>query len=162
MDQASKPKESPKILAGSDTFIGAEFASAIHYAKTDLGIRKEHLLNPEYWSHVAELVRPYNEIKVRCEDGTYYGRLLVTECGRTWVKVRVLEWHDLTTTDVSMTEVSNAGRFEDYSIEWKGPQKKHLVTRNSDGLVVLEGESTKSGAEEWLRKFVAAPAAQTA
>ena len=35
------------------------------------------ILHPDFWGHIAAKLRPYDEIKVRCDDGTFYAQLLV-------------------------------------------------------------------------------------
>ncbi len=145
-------KEEPRVH--QDRFNVSDFSIGRFDHKSQVGVTKAHLLLPEYWTHVSELMTPYSEITVRCDDGTYYAKLLVLDCGRGWAKVKLLQWHDLTTTDVAQTQ-SVAGNRDDYLIEWKGGTKKHVVIRKSDSQVISEGEhQRKEQAEAWLTEFL--------
>jgi hypothetical protein len=150
-DMSELKKEDPRIFG--DRFQPLEAVVQQFSAKVPPGITREHLLNPEYWSHVAGAMQPYAEITVRAEDGTFLAKLLVIDCGRGWAKTRVLHWFDLTAKDAS------AGAASAYSIEWKGGTRKHVILRNSDQAVIHEGEQRKAGAEAWLQNFLTSGAA---
>lgn len=149
------PNQDPRIQV--DRFQVADQTLGSFDAKTEIGITQEQLLRPEYWSHVSERMTPYSEITVRCDDGTYYAKLLVLDCGRGWAKMQLLNWWNLTTSDVAQTQ-SRAGTAEDYAILWKGPTRKHIVQRISDQQVIHEGEQRKDGAAAWLAEFLAGKA----
>jgi len=148
-------KEDAKIQ--TDRFKPAESTLGKWDAKTEIGTTREHLLKPEYWSHVSELMTPWSEITCRCEDGTYYAKLLVLDCGRGWAKVQVLNWYSLTTGDVAQSQ-SSTGTKDDYDIIWKGANMKHIVQRKSDQVVIHEGEQRKASAEAWLDEYLASKA----
>ena len=148
----TKSKEQPRVHR--DRFAVADFTIGKFDHRAQAGITREQLLTPEYWSHVAELMTPWSEITVRPDDGIYYAKFLVRECTRGWAKVKLLEWHDLNTPDVAMSQ-SKAGERNDYDIVWKGPTKKHVVIRKSDSQVISEGEHMrKEQAEAWLADFL--------
>lgn len=149
-------REEPRVH--QDRFNVSDFSIGRFDHKAQVGVTKQHLLSQEYWTHVSELMTPYSEITVRNDDGTYYAKLLVLDCGRGWAKVQLLQWHDLTTADVAMTQ-SVAGSRSDYEIVWKGPTKMHVVIRRSDSQVINEGEhKRKESAEAWLVDFLASKA----
>lgn len=107
----------------------------------------EDVQRPEFWSHVAPKMRPYDEIRVRAEDGTWYARLLVTGTDRTWARVAVLEYKKLTTYDVSQTQ---SARFE---LRLRGPQHKWCVIRLLDNQVIKSECQTRDEAAMWLREY---------
>lgn len=149
---AKKDTQSPHAHYG-ERFGEAEFSLARFHHKTEMGITKAQLLNPEYWSFVGERMSPYSEIIVRSDDGTYYARFLVLDCGRNFAKVQCLDWYNLTTKDVAESQ-SNVGTAQDYDIVWKGPRLKHIILRKSDGVVIHEGDQLKVAAQMWLDDFL--------
>jgi hypothetical protein len=106
------------------------------------------LLKPEYWSHIAQKLRPHTIIKVIPEDGSYWAELLVLSCDRLWAKVHVLRHHDL--TEVDADPEATASRLAGFEILWKGPTKKHVVIRKADGMIIAEAIQTKGEAQLWL------------
>lgn len=106
----------------------------------------EDLLNPDYWSHVAEKLRPWDKIEARADDGTWYAEFIVLETSRRWAKVCLLFSVALTTKDVSLSQSAK----DEYSVEFKGPMRKWSVIRKSDSAMIHEGEQTKDGAYQWL------------
>lgn len=150
--EPKKDKQSPHAHYG-ERFGEAEFSLARFHHKTEMGITKAQLLNPEYWSFVGERMSPYSEIIVRSDDGTYYARFLVLDCGRNFAKVQCLDWYNLTTRDVAESQ-SAVGTAKDYDIIWKGNRVKHIIQRKSDGAVIHEGIQLKETAVHWLTNFL--------
>lgn len=151
----AEQKREPRIQ--NDRFQVADFTVGRFDAKSEMGITREDLLTPEYWSHVSERMTPYSEVTVRCDDGTYYAKLLVLDCGRGWAKMQLLSWWNLSTVDVAQSQ-SSPGKPEDYDILWKGTNRKHIVQRKSDQKVIHEGEQRKESAVAWLNEFLAGKA----
>lgn len=145
------PKREPRIQ--NDRFQVSDFTVGRFDAKSEIGTTQEDLLTPEYWSHVSERMTPYSEVTVRCDDGTYYAKFLVLDCGRGWAKMQLLNWWSLTTADVAQTQ-SSVGTAADYDILWKGSTRKHIVQRKSDQIVLHEGEQRKDAAVAWLNEFL--------
>ena len=139
-----------------------EFESNDYVVTIESGITREQLLDPAFFAHVAAKLRPYNEIRVRCDDGTIYARLLILTCDRTWARCRVLEWHDLTSRDVAQTQatavespaVADADPANRFRIENKGPHVKWRIVRIADNAVVREKEETKAAAQAWLNDYL--------
>lgn len=110
-------------------------------------ITVEDVLEPGYWAHVASLMKPYDHIEARAEDGTWVADLVVTGCDRTWAKVALKQKYNLTTKDVSQSQAFK------HSTEWKGPQHRWGVIRISDSQMVKSGFQTKEEATAWTREF---------
>lgn len=51
-----------------------------------LGHTPDDLLDPSYWVHWAQKLRANYTIRVRAEDGSFDGELLVLSAGDTWAK----------------------------------------------------------------------------
>lgn len=159
-EQAKIPQNKDARVYMGERFKGAEYANSDWRHRMEIGITKADLLKPEYWSHVSEHMSPYDEIKLTCDDGTVYARLLVLDCGRTWAKVQILEWYPLTTADVAQSQ-TNTGEQSDYTIDYKGKDRKFVIQRKSDQAVISEGEhARKEAAEAWLRDYIQGTAAK--
>jgi hypothetical protein len=142
-------KYDPRIYG--DRFNLSEFEAHRHIAKLEPQITREHVLNPQFWSHVSAKMAAWDEIILRPDEANYYGRLLVTSCGSGWAKVALLEWHDLSETATS-AEAADA-----FEILFKGAQRKHVIIRKSDQQVMAEGIPHKSAAQAWLDDYLKRP-----
>lgn len=107
------------------------------------GTKKETILDHRYWAHVAGQVKPYSEIRVICEDGSYYCRLLVVYKNGSDIRVKALEFHDLE----SVKEVDEE---QEYFVKSRGAVHKWCVVRKADGENIKTGFATQ---EEALREL---------
>lgn len=103
----------------------------------------EAILEPGYWAHISAKLRPFDEIRVIAEDGSFYARLLVQDAGRLYAKVAKIEYVELNKVDVEQASGAIAG----YKIKWRGPHEKWSVLRGED---VLVSGKTKDAANLWL------------
>lgn len=104
------------------------------------------VLEPQYWAHVSAKMRPYDEVIVRAEDGSYYARLLVQDAGRLFAKVAVIEKYDLTAVEVGGLDAVPSG----HEIKFAGPHAKWRVVRLSDRAPLKDKFETKGQAQQWL------------
>jgi len=107
----------------------------------------DDLLEPAFWSLMAYQMKPYDRVEVRADDGTWLAELLVIGCDRNWAKVHLLAKHKLTGVDEAMAQ-SSAHR-----VEFKGPQKKWCIIRNSDNVFIREEIGSKDKAFAELKEF---------
>jgi hypothetical protein len=109
----------------------------------------------DFWALMAHLMKPYDRIEVRADDGSWLAELVVIGCGRNWAKVSVLNHYKLDDASDEMKDDA------EYSIAFKGPQKKWCVIRNSDDAYIREGIGSKQEAQAAMeeQKDVAASAA---
>lgn len=103
------------------------------------------VLEPGYWSHVAEKMQPMDTIECRWEDGSRIVHLRVVFCERTYAKVRV----------VSEENMGKEGRevpvdSDKHTIQYKGPTRRFCVIRNADLEIVQEGFKERGLAAAWL------------
>lgn len=130
-------------------FRGIEYMREHYLCTAHANTRPEDLLKPEYWAHVATLMRPRARIEAWADDGTWMAEYVVLEAGRNWARLFMLEKHFLTTADVAMTQ---ADALSPYEIAHRGPHSKWSVIRKVDREVVHEGEETPDGAAAWTRE----------
>ena len=151
------------LQMSADRFKLAEHERNIHSITIEEGVTRAQLINPAFLAHVAAKLRPYDQIEVRCDDGTLFAKLLVLQAERTWARVHVLEWHNLTTRDVSLSQgedkesaaaAQKLSPEDDYLVQWKGPHKKWCVIRKVDGAYMREQEADKSAATTWLADWL--------
>lgn len=126
----------------------AQFVRNLWVVTAEKGTKREDLINPSFWSHVAMQFRPYDRIEVRVDDGIYFAEYLVLACERTYAKVKELSWVNLTTKDVAMTEADNM--LELYEYKYRGPHGMHSILRKADGAVMVEKLATQEAARAWL------------
>jgi len=126
-----------------------DFVRTLWVATVEMGVTRDDLKNPTFWSHVAAQLRPYDRIEVRCDDGTFFADYLVIACERTYAKVKELSWVSLTSSDVAMTEES----LEKFEYKYRGPHSMHSIVRKSDSKVMVEHKQTKEDALKWLKEY---------
>lgn len=144
----------PQLAPGQ--MIIAEQVRTVFAVTIGAGVLLEDLLVPSFWSHHAAQLQPYNKVEVHPEDGTWYAEYLVTDCSRTWAKVKQLSFVQLTTPDVALTQASALefkAALAGYKVVHRGPHKWSVV-RNHDSAVMQEGIQVKEDAEAWLRTHV--------
>lgn len=126
-----------------------EHTNTAYLATVETGTTEKDLLNPNFWSHIAPKLRPYDEIRVCCDDGSFYVTLLVVSCDRTWAKVKVKKdgW-------MNLEDETNVPENSEYEIKWGGPYLKFRVIRKKDGGVLRDKLQTKKEASDWLEGHI--------
>jgi hypothetical protein len=104
------------------------------------GCTVDDIKEQEFWSLMAYQMKPYDRVEVRADDGTWMAELLVIGVGRNWAKVHILNHHKLTGADEAMKDST------EFRVEWKGPQKKWCIIRNSDNTFIREGIASRDDA----------------
>lgn len=103
-----------------------------------------------FWSLMAHLMKPYDRIEVRADDGTWMAELVVVGCGRNWAKVHILNHYKLSSATEEMKGDS------EFRVEFKGPQKKWCIIRNSDDEFIREGIASKDEAFSRMKEQASA------
>lgn len=154
MDPKAKTKETEQVERKVEQLNPSRMKEAT-YERTEWVITAHEntepadLQEPAYWSHVASKLRPWDKIEARANDGTWYAVLIVLESGRNWARVKLIENHNLTTSDVAQ---SQANASSPYDITYRGPHSKWSVVRKADNEVMHEGEATRDGANAWANE----------
>lgn len=136
-------EKAPIQLSAPSRLLLAEHAFVHHALTAELGTRIEDILRPEYLAHFASRFKPYDEITVRVDDGTWYVKLLVLSVGRAWVKTEVLHAINLSSKDVEETQAA------EYDVIYRGPTLKFSVIRKADRGVIKDRFPTKAEAVAW-------------
>jgi len=107
------------------------------------------VLDPAYWAHTSARMQVYDRVDVRLETGDWMLELIVLDVGRNYARMFLAKHHEFVTTDISVP----VGAIT-HKVEWKGPQRKHVVVRLADGAVIQEGIAEKSAANVWLENYL--------
>ena len=149
-------KEVQIAQLGPGDLMGFEYVSTRWDAKIGHGISLHDLENPAFWAHQAVQLKPFDEIRARAEDGTWVAYFVVTDCSRTWARVRLDRLVNLSTGDVSQSQAlsAEAGAFaEQHKVLWRGAAARWSVVRKLDGAVLYEGAATRIDADSWLERM---------
>lgn len=116
----------------------------------DVGM--DQILLPEFWAHVAvRQLRPFDDVRVFCEDGSWTALLFAREVERATARMGVI-WHRNFDEADCAPELIPA-ESEEYKVKWRGPQIKFVVIRKSDKQEMIRNIS-KPAAEDYIRERV--------
>lgn len=124
-------------------YVLAQYARQVHAVTPPEGTTLEEMLDPAYWGHVSARFHQYDRIEVVPQGGAFYAELLVTNCSLVHAKVAVLHVKEL---QPLVKEEAD----KDFSIEFKGPNRKWSVLRAGDKAIVKDVFTSKEEARAWL------------
>lgn len=107
---------------------------------------REDLLSREYWTHVANKLRPLDHVEVVYDDGSKWLEFFVLKANNNEAILKLL--HEVNFDAECDEDVSS-----EYEVKYAGPVAKHRVIRKSDGRVMDEGISTKEEAYVRLANY---------
>jgi len=128
-------------------------------AKPPEGTTIEDILKPEFWAHVARqfTLGGGDIIEVQPMGGAFYAELIVAECRKVGlaheVRLVKLNYVPLVEEPKAQTGGGGGGSVSEYLTMYRGPERKHTVTRRSDNAVISEGHATKQDAQKWLEDY---------
>ena len=121
----------------------AEFVRNVLHATPEAGTSHEEMLKPEYWTHVAKQLKPGTIIQAVPEDGLWFAEFYVVAASRTWAKVSLLRFHEL--SEIATPDVVDKGA--EYKVEWGGAVHKWRLVRLSDKQVIKKEMQSKEDAQ---------------
>lgn len=117
------------------------------------GIEFDRILDPKFWASIARLCKPFDEIVVKAEDGSYYGRLLVMNVMPFAMQVGKLEYYELDKLE-TISEKESASLKEDaYKVEFDGTNKWKVISSQGKE-IISKGHTSKKEAEDALRDYL--------
>ncbi len=127
----------------------ADYFRTVHTACVEAGTSEAQLVDPAFWKHVSNQLRPNDRIEVYCEAGRFFAEIIVRQAGNNFASVKLLRWHDLgdTVRQVSVPE---------YEVVYGGGYAKYQVVRIADREVIKDGIETEEQAQNELRDYVKA------
>lgn len=128
----------------------AEVKRIVYHLNVPAGVPLERVLEADYLSHVASLLRPGYRIEALAEDGKWFADLLVRKSDKE--KHTVLCWVIAAVDLEAQVAEAAAPTQDDYKVEFGGAHKWRVV-RGGD--VIHKGESSEAEARAWLAAHLA-------
>ena len=125
----------------------ASFAFNTWSAAPPSGTSLDDVLQPEYWTHVHQILKAGDRIHVMPESGEWLAELVVRSSSTKGAVVAKLTYHDFNPKPAEGGEPSEAGEYE---VKWAGGVAKWRVIRVKDRHVLVEKLATKEAAQAWL------------
>ena len=142
-------KIAPKLTP--DRFKQAEYTRNIFAMTPAPNTEVEHLIKPEYWSHVAKMMNPTDRVEVVAEDNSWFAEVLIMSTGPNWARVKLLRHVSLvekaTKADAPIAENPQ------FEVNYGGVSAKHRVVRLSDKSVIKDGFATKAEAVKYMQDY---------
>ena len=129
-----------------------EHQNQTHVATAESGTSLKDVLEPNYFSNVANKLQPYDRIHVRVDTGEWYAELLVTSCGKNWAKTLVMyevEFKENINEDETQNEA-----FSKFLVKHNGPHQKWCVIRKSDNEPIKVQCASRQEASAWLASYL--------
>lgn len=124
----------------------AEHRRNVWHAVIPAGSDYSEIFNPGYWAHVAQKMRPGDEVVVINDEMTLRALLVVKSAAHLFAQVVEVSKVDLTDAQAS-PEVT--GDYE-VTVKWAGPHDKFRVERVRNGKKeVLASGMDKDAADKW-------------
>lgn len=115
---------------------------------------EKDVLKPEYWVHVAGMLKAGDRIEVTGHAGAYFAELYVVNVNAIGARVA-----ELFKTEIKINAVAETDHDDpDYAIKMRGPRKWSIL-RKADNSVVKEDIATREDAVDELTKMRQAIAA---
>jgi hypothetical protein len=144
-------KENIKLEPGR--FHGLEFKCNHWQAVVPVEHTLDNLLDPAYWSMLAERFSPFDEVRALAEDGTWIAYLIVRETGKNYVKMHLDRLIPMEVFDPSVMEGQG---MNDYTISFRGVHYKWSVKRKKDNAYIHEQAASRGEAVRWLQEHLKA------
>lgn len=132
-----------------------EYNTRIWDGAVKAGTTVQDILKPEFWVHVAHLLRPMQEIRIVSEDLKWYARLLVGNVVTGQISGQIPQASVLLLQYVDFSKSKTVQpKSSDYAIEWKSPEAKHCIINKSTGEILQSGFADEVAAGKALDKLV--------
>ena len=150
-------KEKPPIQLGPgfEMMCLFETASTNWNVRVPVGVEREDLLAPAFWSNHANGKSPGDEIRALADDGTWRATYLVVDSAKTWLKVKELTFTALAGQEHAESDLLVKAFLGEHDVVHRGP-RKWSVLRKADGAVLVEDIQEKEVAYQWLDKHARA------
>lgn len=126
----------------------AEEARNIWYGTVEKGTTPSQVLEESFYSHVARLLQPGDEIILIADNFAWRKWVQVIACGSIWAQVAELEHYDLTPARPHENLPSK------YKVEFAGAHHKWRVLREGDP--IKDGFASEKLARQWAANHEAA------
>jgi len=150
--KTDNPLRADQVLI-TPNFAEAQYRRTVHFAEASHLVTPKDIIKPEYWAHVAPLLRARDRVEVYSEDGTWYAELMVTFVPeksvtkpQNWASVKLMRLVDLA-KDEDVKELPKG-----FTSKFLNPNQRWGIIRASDGSVVVDKKpSQKEAVDEFFR-----------
>ena len=157
-DQAETPEVKPEVKHEAKSEKSGKSISALpggrlgpaeskrnsYTATTVGGTPFEDALQPGYWRNYTNLIKPWDIIEVRAEDGVFWALLLVVDVSPSSVVVETIFKKDLSSVKQEAIELMGC------EVGWNGAVDRYRVVRKSDSRVLSKDHPSMASAVNWL------------
>ncbi len=144
------PPATRKIALPATYLSLAQYVSQTHFTLVPSGHTPDDLLRPEYWMHWAKKLRANYFIRVRAEDGSFDGELLVIQASDTWAKC---VWFTFNQRDgAERADADQSPKRDGFKIEANA--KGWRLIEKATGKVIAKDLPLKSDAEKHLDLYL--------
>lgn len=152
--QKNKKDDGPEPSASlrANRFTDASYVRNFWSVSAEVGTTKQDMMKPEYWAHVANMLKPCDRLEVQVEDGSYFAEFIVRTCGNTWATVSLIN-------ERKLQDVESPKEAVQFEAQWKGASLKWCVVRLSDKQNIHEGAASEQEAMTWMQDYEKAIAA---
>lgn len=113
------------------------------------GTNPEHVLEPEFWEHIARHLGRGDIVEVTPDDLAWEMSVRVIDRGNNWASVKKRHFIDYGGSAEVASEIPSK-----YKVEWGGQTDKFRVIFNKE--VLKKGFATESLARQWASNHAAA------
>jgi hypothetical protein len=145
-----KAPQNRKIALPATYLQLAQYVSQTYFTLVPIGHDPEDLLQPEYWLHWAKRLRANYFIRVRAEDGSFDGELLVIQASETWAKCVWFTFNQRAGSELASADQSP--RRENYKIEPNA--KGWRLIEKASGKIIAKDLPLKADAEKALDSYL--------
>jgi len=126
----------------------AEYVRHAFRVTVPVTVSYQETLDPTFWGHVASKLTVGDKIEIVPEDFSWYAEVIVRACSRVHAAVGAITFKEFH----SKKENKPASADPDFSIDWKGPQRKYAVIRLADKEVIKDGFASREDGAAWLEE----------
>jgi len=125
-------------------FALAEVQRNVWFATLEANLTIEDALEPSYWRHVVQQLRPYDLVEIGNDDCSFRAQLIVAD---VWhAGARLVE---ISRVNMAGEEHEDKSVGDDLKVRWRGPHAQWCVVR-SDNVVLRSNLPDKNVALENL------------
>lgn len=130
-------------------FKPAEFCRTVWYATPESGTELKQLLEPGYWTHVADKLRKGDRIEAVSEDGTWFAEFYVKTANKVEAHLALMRNVELSKPVAQMNDED----LPEYQVKHIGGGR-FRVLRTADNVELETGFKGKEEAEKWLSNYL--------
>lgn len=126
----------------------AEFVRSPYRVEPEAGLPFEAVLDPDYFGHVADRLRPGDKLEIMPECMSWYAEALVVDATRLSARIQP------TLGPIKLDAGEQVLASDVFEARWISPTARFGVARKSDGALMAKHLASKADAEQWIAQRV--------